>query len=74
MDRGEEHPGKTLLETVRDIAMARDYCLIAGTDPDAMVAGYIVDATGQRHWVSKARWRWYRDVVGVPDDTVSSAP
>lgn len=53
---------KTLLQQVRDIEMARNYCLLAGDDPDEVVAGYFVDATGQRQRVSKARWRWYQGV------------
>ena len=53
---------KTLLQQVRDIEMARNYCLLAGNDPDEVVAGYFVVATGQRQRVSKARWRWYQGV------------
>jgi hypothetical protein len=53
---------KTLLQQVRDIEMARNYCLLAGNDPDEVVAGYFVDATGQRQRVSKARWRWDQGV------------
>jgi hypothetical protein len=53
---------KTLLQQVRDIEMARNCCLLAGNDPDEVVAGYFVDATGQRQRVSKARWRWYQGV------------
>ena len=57
---------KTLLDQINAIQMARTYCLLVNADPDAVVAGYFVDATGQRRRVSKARWRWYRDIAEPP--------
>ena len=59
---------KSLLRQCQDIEMARNFCLLAGNDPDEMVAGYFVDAAGQRQRVSKARWRWYQDVAQRPDE------
>lgn len=43
--------------------MAREARFLLGQEPDEMVAGFIVDAAGQRHWCRKARWRWYADRV-----------
>lgn len=58
---------RTLWQRLDATARAREACLLAGRDPDAPVAGYIVDATGRRHWCRKARWRWYAETVaGTP--------
>lgn len=57
---------KPLLDQVDAIQMARTYCRLVKADPDAAVAGDFVDATGQRRRVSKARWRWYRDIAEAP--------
>ena len=52
----------TLLEQLHAIQMARTYCLLIGADPDELVAGYILDASGKPWWCRKERWRWYRGV------------
>lgn len=56
----------SLLDQVKAIEMARTYYLQVNTNPDEIVAGYFVDATGQMRRVSKARWRWYQDIAEVP--------
>lgn len=56
---------RSLIDEIADLAMARNYCRLAGTDPDELVAGYIIDAAGREHWVRKARWRWYRAIAEV---------
>lgn len=58
---------RTLWQRLDATARAREACLLAGRDPDAPVAGYLVDAAGRRHRCRKARWRWYADAVtGTP--------
>lgn len=54
---------KSLLDQVNAIQMARSYCLLVNTDPDKIVAAYFVDATDQRRYFSRARWRWYQDIA-----------
>ena len=57
---------KTLLDQINAIQMARTDCLLVNADPDAVVAGYFLDATGLRRRVGKARWRWHRDIAEPP--------
>ncbi|MDB5645654.1 hypothetical protein [Methylobacterium sp.] len=54
---------QTLWDQIQETVRAREACVLAGRDPDEDVAGYLVDAAGQRHWCRKARWRWYSDSV-----------